>query len=222
MGGYRKQLKGYYHGINRFIGKGYSKPSIELFRDADYLDTYVPKHEYGHFISQLAGFSKGKRNLGEFFGQMGINKLPNDELFADIYSRLVENPIYNVGKNSQYADEILSFIQKFKSGTFGSVDELIEKSKINLNKNKGLIPNFNALSQAISRENSAGIQMSQIRVGQSSNLKSNLNPLGLGVFNTRDEPLGLNQGINRTKSMGLDPKKSGGFIIKVWFQVLPT
>ena len=51
--------------------------------------------------------------------------------------------------------------------------------------------------------------MSQIRVGQSSNLKSNLNPLGLGVFNTRDEPLGLNQGINRTKSMGLDPKRAG-------------
>lgn len=74
---------------------------------------------------------------------------------------------------------------------------------------QGLIPNFNALSSAISRENKAGIPLSQIRVGQSSLIKSSFNPLGLGVYNTKDEPLGLNQGIQRVAAMGLDPKKAG-------------
>lgn len=66
--------------------------------------------------------------------------------------------------------------------------------------NSGFIPNFSALREAIAREVSAGVPASSIRVGTSSNLKSNRNPLGLGVYNTKDEPLGLNQGINRYSS----------------------
>ncbi|NBU98339.1 MAG: hypothetical protein EBS19_09035, partial [Spirochaetia bacterium] len=64
----------------------------------------------------------------------------------------------------------------------------------------GFIPNFSALREAISREVSAGVPASSIRVGSSSSLMSNKNPLGLGVYNTKDEPLGLNQGINRFSS----------------------
>ncbi|MEK6878411.1 MAG: hypothetical protein AABY22_02325, partial [Nanoarchaeota archaeon] len=81
--------------------------------------------------------------------------------------------------------------------------------------NKGLIPNFNAvlgyppLTQAISREKSAGIPLNQIKVGSSLKIASSLNPLGLGVYNTRDEPGGLSQGINRYANMGLDPKRAG-------------
>lgn len=80
---------------------------------------------------------------------------------------------------------------------------------LNPRKSGGLVPNFNALSSAISRENAAGIPFSNIRVGSSPQISSNLNPLGLGVYNTRDEPLGLNQGISRVASMGLDPKRAG-------------
>ena len=84
------------------------------------------------------------------------------------------------------------------------------------NKNKGLIPNFNQfigysspLSQAIEREKSAGISESLIRVSQNQKLRNSNNPLGLGVFNTKDEPAGINQGINRYESLGLDPTRAG-------------
>ena len=53
----------------------------------------------------------------------------------------------------------------------------------------GYVPNFSALQDAISREHSAGISSSRIYVAQDRRLAaSGYNPLGLGVFNTRDEP----------------------------------
>ena len=74
----------------------------------------------------------------------------------------------------------------------------------------GSIPNFsNPLSQAISREKAAGVPENMIRVSQSDRLKGPQNPSGLAVINTRDEPMGVNQGINRSISMGIDPKSHG-------------
>ena len=61
----------------------------------------------------------------------------------------------------------------------------------------GFIPNFTALNDAIGREAGAGTPMSRIRVGKDSRLTSSANPLGLGVYNTKDEPLGLGQGVSR-------------------------
>ena len=104
--------------------------------------------------------------------------------------------------------------QRFLSG----VDEIELKTHIlsSTRKNKGLIPNFNQfigysspLSQAIEREKSAGISESLIRVSQNQKLRNSNNPLGLGVFNTKDEPAGINQGINRYESLGLDPTRAG-------------
>lgn len=88
-------------------------------------------------------------------------------------------------------------------------DILIQDLFSTVNKYNGLIPNFSALTSAINREHAAGIPLSQIRVGQSSTLKSHINPLGLGVYNTKDEPGGLQQGITRVASMGLNPKTAG-------------
>src|SRR5207248_2845361 len=90
-------------------------------------------------------------------------------------------------------------------------------------KNKGLIPNYNKLipnfnkfigynnplSDAVEREKSAGVPASLIQISQSSRLKDAQNPLGLAVINRRDEPAGINQGINRYAAMGLNPKKAG-------------
>jgi len=57
------------------------------------------------------------------------------------------------------------------------------------NAARGYIPNFAALSNAISRERSAGVPSSKIYVAQDSRLAAaGYNPFGLGVFNTRDEP----------------------------------
>lgn len=76
--------------------------------------------------------------------------------------------------------------------------------------NKGFIPNFSGLKEAIGREISSGVPASSIRVGASSALTSNNNPLGLGVYNTKDEPNGLNQGINRYGSRSA-AKKAGAY-----------
>jgi hypothetical protein len=72
------------------------------------------------------------------------------------------------------------------------------------------IPNFaNPLKDAVSRERQAGIPESKIRVEKSNQLRGPGNPMGLAVTNTRDEPLGVGQGIRRARSMGIDPRKHG-------------
>jgi TP901 family phage tail tape measure protein len=82
-------------------------------------------------------------------------------------------------------------------------------------KAMGFVPNFSPLTSAVGREMSAGVPASAIRVGSSPALRSAGNPGGVGVFNTIDEPAGLNQGINRSRAMGINPKSHGaasGFI----------
>ena len=74
---------------------------------------------------------------------------------------------------------------------------------------RGYIPSFSALHNAIAREKSAGIPSSKIRVGRSRSLASGLNPMGLGVYNTQDEPGGLGQGIRRSLARGMNPKTAG-------------
>ena len=81
----------------------------------------------------------------------------------------------------------------------------------------GYIPNFAAaaLQQAIAREKTAGLSNSQIYVDQNPSLKSNMNPMGLMVANTRDEPAGGFQGISRARKEGANPKLYGaanGFV----------
>jgi TP901 family phage tail tape measure protein len=51
----------------------------------------------------------------------------------------------------------------------------------------GYIPNFAAIQDAINRERDAGIPKNQIYLAQEKALKS-ANPMGIGVFNKRDEP----------------------------------
>ena len=76
-------------------------------------------------------------------------------------------------------------------------------------KGLGFVPNFSPLSGAIGREMAAGVPASAIRVGSSNSLRSSGNPSGLGVYNTIHEPQGLQQGIRRSKSMGINPKSHG-------------
>jgi len=78
------------------------------------------------------------------------------------------------------------------------------------NFSSGFVPNFSAaLNDAIAREQSSGLSKSQIYVDAHSSLKNKNNPMGLMVANTRDEPLGGLQGINRAKREGRNPKTYG-------------
>ena len=76
----------------------------------------------------------------------------------------------------------------------------------------GFIPNFTALDNAIGREVTAGTATSRIRVGKDARLTSSANPLGLGVYNTKDEPRGLGQGIQRYGSKAKTAGAAAGFI----------
>jgi len=77
-------------------------------------------------------------------------------------------------------------------------------------KASGFIPNYiDPLKAAIDREMKAGVPASSIYVDKDPLLSSYKNPMGLGVFNTRDEPNGPKDGINRSKSMGINPKNHG-------------
>ena len=81
----------------------------------------------------------------------------------------------------------------------------------NLIKNAGgYIPNFaDPLKKAIDREMAAGVSASQIYVDRNSSLVNSKNPMGLMVANTRDEPLGGIQGIDRAKKEGRNPRTYG-------------
>jgi TP901 family phage tail tape measure protein len=80
------------------------------------------------------------------------------------------------------------------------------------NAASGFIPNFTALDNAIGREIAAGTSTSRIRVGKDARLTSSANPLGLGVYNTKDEPKGLGQGIQRYGSKAKMAGAAAGFI----------
>ncbi len=74
----------------------------------------------------------------------------------------------------------------------------------------GFIPNFaSPLTEAIRRERKAGVSIDKIRIEQSKKLRTSKNPLGLAITNTIDEPHGVEQGIARAKSYGLDPTTHG-------------
>jgi len=81
---------------------------------------------------------------------------------------------------------------------------------------QGYIPNYSPLSSAIGREMQGGVPASAIRVGSNAALRSAGNPGGMGVYNTRDEPRGLGQGISRARSQGMNPKGHGvpNFLVK--------
>jgi len=88
----------------------------------------------------------------------------------------------------------------------GQAKKAVKKGK---RKAGGFIPNFNALFEAVRREREAGVPAGRIRVGRSDRLKNSANPSGFGIYNTRDEPMGLNQGINNSVAAGIDPKRKG-------------
>jgi TP901 family phage tail tape measure protein len=80
-------------------------------------------------------------------------------------------------------DSTLSFIKKIAAANGIPYDSKGGK----LVAASGYIPNFSALDDAIGREQAAGIPNNQIYLAQEKALKS-ANPMGLGVFNKRDEP----------------------------------
>jgi len=118
-------------------------------------------------------------------------------------------------KYAETTDDVAKINERLKKAQeyMDMADDLIASGDL---RGSGFVPNFaNPLREAISREIGAGVPKSRIRVEQSGQLKSAVNPMGLAVTNTRDEPAGINQGIRRARSQGIDPRIHGagrGFI----------
>ncbi len=153
------------------------------------------RHEYGHLLDALISKSSGRQWAG-------------GERMADVFSFLSGPGGGKIGRQPDFGpaeSKIRAFLSKYNDGKLGSVQDILK-----FNRASGHVPNFNnALTAAISREVSSGIQSSQVRIGTSPLLKSPINTAGLGVYNTKDEPGGLAQGIHRIAAMGLDPKRAG-------------
>lgn len=108
--------------------------------------------------------------------------------------------------------------EKFYHGNQASKGKIPNFDNIFTNQkyDKGLIPNYNKyigygspLEKSVKREESAGIPTALIRVGQNERLRGPENPLGLGVYNTKDEPGGLWDGILRAEKQGINPQIHG-------------
>jgi TP901 family phage tail tape measure protein len=95
--------------------------------------------------------------------------------------------------------QIFSGNQEDLASRQASVKQFVKSN--NLNKSSGFIPNYSPLMQSIAREVSSGVSPGSVRVGQDSRLSNSQNPMGLGIYNTKDEPAGLSQGIARFKDI---------------------
>ena len=82
-----------------------------------------------------------------------------------------------------------------------------------ISASSGLIPNFSdPLEDALQREKNAlhtQGSSAKVYVDQDNRLKNNLNPDGLMVANSRDEPISGSQGVSRAIRRGIDPKTHG-------------
>ena len=81
---------------------------------------------------------------------------------------------------------------------------------------RGFVPNYasitEGLQEAIGREETALAEQgsnAKIYVDQDNRVKTPANPMGMLVANTRDEPAGGSQGVNRALKEGIDPKIYG-------------
>jgi len=124
-----------------------------------------------------------------------------DVVFSRDQSGYLETVFGIKDKGYKFADFKNSLGQKGKY-----VRQVVDNVKGNINVSKnaklstsgkkgnaasGYIPNFaDPLQDAIGREQTAGLPVSQIRINQSGKLRNSQNPMGLAVTNTRDEPTG--------------------------------
>ncbi len=162
---------------------------------------------------------------GDFDVRGGVNIGRLRELFPGFDTNLADYKLVNnIENRTSFAKKVTAeesgLIKVFEDqAKFDSrnVDIVAAASQLKASraggKAFGFIPNFNALSDAVNKEIAAGYSPSQVKVGQDSQLKSSLNPLGLGVYNTTEGS--LVNGISLAKKAGINPQTKGmaeGFI----------
>jgi len=173
-----------------------------LLRDKDKEKHYVleetsiediVKIAYPQLSYRQKGLSKST-NL-KFSNRNYVGRMEEEEIFGKNILSLVQGKIKDLYKNDKQ-----SFIDAVIDGDL-AIEALVDTFS------KGHIPNFNAVQEAIGREMAAGYSSSQVKVGQSSKLKTSFNPMGLGVYNSTEGS--LNGGIGLAEKAGINPKTKG-------------
>lgn len=172
------------------------------------LDPYVYGHEYGHFVDDIMGVYTKKYN--DYFsdtlhkinpitiGKQDYRNNPN-EIFADTYANMlgIKDRHWGFaggrpGSRNQIEDSILSFFQNYHKGKFPGISEMINKVAPLRGPISTAAGGYNPLMDSIFKEQQALVSMGfapnmaagSIRVGSTPRLKTQGNPLGLGVYNT--------------------------------------
>ena len=117
---------------------------------------------------------------GQFEAKVNADKGQIDS----VAEKAIKNGLISPQLKQIITDDLGGKYQKQKK----SSKQTTQQTKLVLppKKYEGFIPNFAALEEAVQREKSAGIASSMIRIGANDGLRNNNNPMGLGVYNTRD------------------------------------
>ena len=178
----------------------------------DKVDKYNSGRSLGSFSDASSGLIPNFADIIPFDNTTPFKKktIKSKNLMHQEYLKQFAGPPHHDRRETEFkpGQSMLKFLSQFYDRkTLKDLERYPEDYMI---KSGGFVPNFaSPLQDAIEREKAAGIPASNIRVEQSNQLRSPGNPMGLAVTNTRDEPAGVDQGIRRAKSMGLDPRKHG-------------
>lgn len=124
--------------------------------------------------------AKVRERIRSLYGDEAVNKYFTKEGYP-------KKNLVNYSPTGDYEKSATAQIERMISKEKDRIQPRIYSPK--KGKASGFIPNFAALQDAISREKSAGIPGSKIYLATDKRLAAaGYNPLGLGVFNTRDEP----------------------------------
>ncbi len=129
---------------------------------------------------------KGIEKIQSLFGVGGITKADfkattGGDSVTSFRKKILREEFGSFGKKSEGKPRASTKSREARKNIQFS---MLRKKK---NAAAGYIPNFAAIQDAVSRERAAGIPSSQIYLAQEKALTS-ANPMGLGVFNKKDEP----------------------------------
>jgi len=212
-----------------FNAKTAIKPEDAVLKDSlgktviDFVNNYISQLSNGKFqkignIDQLANTGAFGSIVGTVFetavtyatqslkaragGQSALIDFPNpNENLKELFNQAPGDYEAKGNDGQELANDVARKI--YQAGFVNS--KIQKRSLAKKTKSRGFVPNFSALQDAIKREKEAGVDPNKIRVDSNDALISKNNPLGLGVYNTKDEPNGLKQGIDRVKSKGFVP-----------------